>query len=324
MLISITSCNRLSEVKRYILPYIGYVQTCDNCDFLLALDGSNDDYRQFCDDYEIPLLYSEEREGVGLSKNRVIERFPDYDTYFFLDDDVELYDPSIFEDHTTFAAANTGYHHLSSTELWHILRKDNMNGVKVLFGNKGGGYFNFFTKKGLETVGGWHTDFAQWKRYGHTEHSYRFVNAHLQEYPFVVLADSIGKVIIHSPDHVSEPISDLVDPVDELFLHEKELIEKKITYFPVQTLSPYRFNGYNMSQPGNQKLVEIIESNDRYALLENAKVKRHAKAAFKMHELNQSTSFLQKIKLLLEIVFLAPSNNAFKHWIKQNLRRKNL
>ena len=269
------------------------------------------------------MISSDKQEGVGLSKNRVLELFPSYDTYFFLDDDAELYESSIFLDYLRFNQDNR-YHHLSSTRFFEINEKREVNGYSINFGKRGGGYFNFFTKKGLETVGGWHTDFAKWKRYGHTEHSYRFVNAGLQDYPFVVLADSIDKVIIHSPDHVSQPLTELVDPTNELFLHEKELIDQKLSYFPLQTLSEFHFNGYALNLPGNEELLKILEQNDRYALVTDKKEKRHAKVAFKVHQLKTSKSALGKMKLLTEILFLAPTNNAFKHWIKQKIKRKNL
>ena len=321
-LICITTCNRLDLIKRFILPIIDFCRKSDSrIQFLLSLDGNNQEYIDFSETYAIPLLFSEDREGVGVSKNRVLKQFPDYDFYFFLDDDVELYDPSIFSDHIEFVRQNKQVHHLSATDLWKIEKNEQLGHFKVIQGKKGGGYFNFFTREGLEKVGGWHTDFAQWKRFGHTEHSYRFVNAGLQEYPFVVLEDSINKVIIHSPEHVSEPLNHLVDPENELFEHEKHLIDQKLSYFPLSTLSPYYFNGKSLSHPGNELITKALASGDRYYLVNDRSQKRQAKVAFKVFELGQKSSFLYKVKLLLEIVFLAPTNNAFKHWIKQKFRK---
>lgn len=319
-LICITTCKRIDLIKKYILPYINFTRSNEEFEFLLAQDGSLPDYESFTDDFKIPMISSEKREGVGLSKNRVLESFPNYSNYFFLDDDVELVDPSIFLAYVTFNRKNE-FHHLSSTRFFDLKENDEINGHSVNFGDRGGGYFNFFTRTGLERVGGWHTDFAKWKRYGHTEHSYRFVNAGLQKYPFIVLADSIDKVIIHSPDHVSEPLNELVDPADELFLHEKELIAKKLKYFPLKTISKYQFNGYSMREPGNEKLVELIKLNDRYALIQNKKEKCQAKVEFKVHQLKTSSSLFEKLKLLSEILILGPTNKAFKHWIKQKIKR---
>ncbi len=321
-LVCINTCNRLSELRKYLLPYLQFTRDMSDFDFLLALDGNNKEYLSFCTEYEIPLLYSDDREGVGLSKNRVLMLFPEYDFYFFLDDDVELFESSIFLDHVNFSRLNPNVHHLSSTDLYRIENEELLDGQRVIYGNKGGGYFNFFTKRGLEQVGGWHTDFAQWKRYGHTEHSYRFVHAGLQNYPLVVLANSISKVIIHSPEHVSKPLDHLVDPENELFEHEKNLIAQRITHFPITTLSPFRFNGMSVNEPGNDALIKLLGSGDRYNLITNAKDKRNSRVAYKVHKLGHTKSISKKIKLLFEILYLAPTNNSFKHWIKQILRSR--
>lgn len=319
-LICITTCRRLDLVKKYLLPYVSFTRNNKNFSFILAEDGSDPGYFQFTNQYQIPHLRSDIQEGVGLSKNRVFKMFPDFDYYFFLDDDVELFDESVFLDYVTFLEEKK-FDHMSSTRFFELKEQREINGKKLNFGLRGGGYFNFFTREGLEKVGGWHTDFAQWKRYGHTEHSYRFVNAGLQEYPFVVLEDSINKVIIHSPEHVSEPLNHLVDPENELFEHEKYLIDQKLSYFPLATISPFYFNGKSLTNPGNELITQALESGDRYFLLTDRKARRQAKAEYKVFELNQKSSFFYKVKLLTEIVFLAPTNNAFKHWIKLKLKR---
>lgn len=320
-LICITTCNRLDEVRKYLLPYVDFVRKNVEFDFLIALDGTGEDYIELCETYSIPLLYSYDREGVGLSKNRVLRQFLDYEFYFFLDDDVELYDSSIFQDYISFYKKTSKFDHMSSTHFYELSEELYISDWKLSFGFRGGGYFNFYTKKGLEKVGGWHTDFAQWRRYGHTEHSYRYVNAGLQEYPFIVLAKSVNKVIIHSPDHVSEPLNHLVDPTDELFLHEKQLISEKLNYFPLKVLSAYHYNGQPMDCPGNDLISEALRSADRYFLVTDRKQKRHAKVEFKVYQLDSSKSIFHKLLLLTEIVFLAPTNNAFKHWVKQQFRK---
>ena len=117
----------------------------------------------------------------------------------------------------------------------------------MLFSNRGGGYFNFFTRKGLDTVGGWHTEFAKYKRYGHTEHSSRFVNSNLSKYPFVVIEECINMLIIHNPVHVTEPDGINYDKSDVIFNGEKKIINQKLSHFKITTISPFHFIDFSTS-----------------------------------------------------------------------------
>ena len=147
-LISITTCNRVNEVKKYVWDYINFTNENADFHFLLSLDGDNTEYIEFCAEYKIPFIYSENQEGVGLSKNRVLSQFPDYDHYFFLDDDVELYDSSVFE-LVIKTALDLQLDHLCITPFHTILKEFKLNNLTIQQGNKGGGYFNYFSGKGL-------------------------------------------------------------------------------------------------------------------------------------------------------------------------------
>src|SRR5262249_55819252 len=143
---------------------------------LLSVDGPDDSYRGFCKLWDLPMLYSAEREGVGVSKNRVLDRFPDFNYYFFIEDDVELVDPSAFRAQIEVAVAS-GIHHFSLFEARGIRKpqsESSVAGRRVVHAGFGGADFNFFTREGLQRVGGWHPVFARYRRGGHTEHSYRF------------------------------------------------------------------------------------------------------------------------------------------------------
>jgi len=319
-LICITSCNRIDEVKKYILPYIDFVNNNEDFHFVLAHDGLSQDYIDFCAEFEIPLIYSDKREGVGLSKNRVLKQFPDFDYYFFIDDDVELFDDRIFSRHISISQkAQPNFHHLSSTSLFEVLDCNFVDNHKVLYNKRGGGYFNFFTKQGLETVGGWHTDFAKYKRYGHTEHSYRFVNSGLSKYPFNVIQQCINMLAVHNPEHVTKPIIERVDPSNELFDLEKKIIESKLDFFPLSTISKFNFNAYS-TKTCEKVAIYLNENKHLYPFL-NGKNRRRALSSHYFHGFLVNSKGFRIINLFKSFL-LFPNNPAIKHWIKTKLLRK--
>jgi len=98
-LICINTYKSLFLVKAFIWDYILFARENNNYDFILSLDGNDDKTIEYCKKYNIPLIYSEENEGLGISKNRVIKSFPNYDNYFFIEDDVELLNADVFDIH---------------------------------------------------------------------------------------------------------------------------------------------------------------------------------------------------------------------------------
>jgi len=318
-LITITSCNRIKEVQKYILDYINFCNNNEGFSFLLSLDGNNTEYFKFCDQFEIPLLYSDEREGVGLSKNRVLKRFPNFEHYFFIDDDIEIYNSKLFKQHVDLGNSSSEFYHMSSTEIRILEAEKNINETKILFSNIGGGYFNYFNKKGLDKIGGWHTDFAKYKRYGHTEHSHRFKNAGIKEYPFTVLSECISDLIVHNPGHVTESIGQENEDT-ELFIEEQQLIDQKLTFFPITTLSEYRFNGFELNY--NSKVAEFLTENRRkYPLIKGQeRLKCFSSYYFFLSKIKQSR--LSKIWYFCLAFVCHPFNPEIKHVIKTKLIRK--
>tara|TARA_B100000508_G_scaffold141097_1_gene146967 strand:- start:59590 stop:60591 length:1002 start_codon:yes stop_codon:yes gene_type:complete len=262
-LICITTCNRLNEVKKFALEYIRFSNDHENFDFLLSLDGKDDEYIDFCSAYSIPLLYSEQREGVGLSKNRVLSAFSQYDYYFFIEDDVELLDPSIFSLHIK-AALLSNYHHFTVSAISMPLEKEKIsNAITIIHADHGGGTFNFFTSEGLEKVGGWHEDFASLKRYGHVEHTLRFVNAGLSPSPFLFIEEAQNMILVHDPEHVSSPVKKYKDTIfSEL---EYNIVKKKLDFYPIKTLSNYHFNQKDMNYVSGLK--KVLSKKLEYPLL---------------------------------------------------------
>ncbi|MGD9991916.1 MAG: hypothetical protein AB7S69_01345 [Salinivirgaceae bacterium] len=302
-LVCITSCNRLSDVKKYIWDYINFCNKNEGFDFLLALDGNNEDYIQFCNAYEIPLLYSEEREGVGLSKNRVITKFPNYNYYFFIEDDIELLDSSIFALHID-VSKETGYPHFISSGIQHIIGSfHTVNNKKIIKAEFGGGTFNFFTKAGLIQAGGWHTVFAKHKRYGHTEHTYRFYNAGLQPAPFLLIEETQKMTLIHPAPHVTQPQKRDVD--DRFIKDEGELFHKKLEHYPVKTLSPYFFNGFDKNYNDTAAKFLQKKQNRRYPLLKGIK-RRKALAEYYFLHLGFCNSFRCRLRIISITFFYYP------------------
>ena len=85
-LICINTYKSADLIKALVWDYIDFVKENNHYDFIVSLDGADQETIEYCQTYNIPLLYSEQNEGVGLSKNRVIESFSDYDNYFFIEE----------------------------------------------------------------------------------------------------------------------------------------------------------------------------------------------------------------------------------------------
>ena len=109
-LVCVTSCRRLRYLRRYLPHFARFCADDPRFSLLVSLDGNEADTRRFCEQWEVPLLYSDEREGVGVSKNRALKRFPDFDYYFFLEDDVELIDERVFPTHVELSRASAIHH----------------------------------------------------------------------------------------------------------------------------------------------------------------------------------------------------------------------
>lgn len=286
-LICINTYKSATLIKALVWDYIRFVKVRDDFDFIVSLDGKDEETIAYCKKFNIPLLYSEENEGVGISKNRILQAYPTYDYYFFIEDDIELLNPEVFDIHIALSKG-LDLHHFSLFEA-RRLRKHmatlNYEGYHVLQAMYGGAPFNFFTKKGLDTVGGFHPLFAKYKRFGHTEHSYRFVHNGLAIYPFNVIEECLEGYFIWN-----DPISRIklnVEVSDNgLFIDEEALIREEIKYYPVKTLSAYTvLNRHTM-----EDLSKIEEDCD----FEGHKAKFYREMRF--------LTILRKIKSMLKKV----------------------
>jgi hypothetical protein len=134
-------------------------------------------------------------------------------------------------------------------------------GYHIIGALYGGAPFNFFTREELEKVGGFHTEFAKYRRFGHTEHSYRFYHAGLSDYPFQIIEECIsGYIGWHEP--TSRIKVNVAASENRLFVGEEELITQKLTYFPLQTLSPYYT--HHLENVSHTENVRIDDHYPRY------------------------------------------------------------
>lgn len=239
-LLCITTAARPSALKAFVWDYIAFCKKHNDYDLLVSLDGDDPATFRFCKRHGIPLLYSHEREGVGLSKNRVLASYPEYSHYFFIEDDVQLLNPSIFDMHIS-AANELDLHHISSgprERFSNLTGRAETSVGPVLFFEYGSAALNFFTRTGIEQVGGFHTMFAKFRRFGHTEHSYRFVRSGLARSAFSAIERCFDSYIkVHDPISVTRV--DVISTSKRIFVDEQQLIDKELTHFPVTTLSPF-------------------------------------------------------------------------------------
>ncbi len=273
-LICINTCNRADQMQAYAYDFIKYCQGNDNYDFVVSLDGNDDETVNFCEKYKIPLVYSDKREGVGISKNRVLEKFSDYDYYFFLEDDVELLNGEIFEKHID-AANRCGFYHMSLDERWRFFGNEEVEecGKDIMkYYDYGSASFNFFTKEGIEIVGGFHEEFAKWKRFGHTEHTYRYVNAKLHSRAFITLDDCFeGYCDWHNPPSVTDPKQFKLTK-NRLATMEQCIIDEKLINLPIKTIGKYYFNEYCIEDIKMHFLEDISQSHKELQKIKESKL----------------------------------------------------
>lgn len=317
-LIAITTCNRLEYVRRYLPHFAAHCVADPRFQLVVAIDGPDAESLAFCDQWDIPAVYSDEREGVGISKNRVLSCFADYDYYFFVEDDVELLDGSVFPAHVTLAQASS-VHHFSLFERNGLRRptaESLIAGRKVRHGMYGGADFNFFTAEGLRAVGGWHPLFARYRRWGHTEHSYRIFRAGLAPAPFNVAADLSDTCIWHCPPTVTR-VEGLAIDGDQIAAPERELMNEQLTHVPVQTLSAVHRNDSPLGPP--RRLAATLDAQERYPLATGAE-RRKCRSDYELWRYEVATSRSERLRAIAAAAWNWPGNPALKHIVKMALK----
>jgi hypothetical protein len=318
-LICITTCQRLPFLRRQLPHFASFCLADDRFELLVSLDGDEPATREFCTEWNVPLLYSERREGVGLAKNRVLQTFPDFDYYFFLEDDVELIDDSVFPAHVDMHL-ESGIHHFSlfvRSGIRKPIGDTVIAGQRVVHCLYGGADFNFFTGAGLKQVGGWHPCFAKYRRWGHTEHSYRFFRAGLAPAPFNVAQDLARAFAWHVPPAVTHVAGVDLDE-NQIAAPERELLDQKLGFVPVQTISRFTVE---RAPPGNlRRLASVLGSGERYPLADRAE-RRQAKSDLHLWARENSRSSARSALSLIAAAWDWPNNPAIRHIVKTALRR---
>jgi hypothetical protein len=317
-LVCVTTCERTAYLRR-CLPHFARACAQDpRLSLLVSADGADPATREFCRRWNVPLIHSDVREGVGLSKNRALSLFGDFDHYFFLEDDVEILDQNVFAQHVG-AWQDSGIHHFS------LFRRSGIRGLTgtttvgarhithCLFGSAS---FNFFTGEGLRRVGGWHPRFAEYRRGGHTEHSYRFVRAGLAPAPFNLIDELYDACIMHIPPSVTNWGQVTVD-ADEIAAPERELMAEELDYVPVQTLSPVHFNDVPFDAVG--ELAATLDGGERYPLLTRAE-RREAWSDYHLWRFETGGGGARRATSLIRAAGNWPGNPMLRHAIKTALK----
>jgi len=317
-LVCINTCNRARYLRRYLPHFAPFAAQDARFSLLVSLDGSDPETVEFCAEWGVPLLHSEQREGVGISKNRAFERFPDFDYYFFIEDDVELLDAALFPTLVEISDAS-GIHHFSLFEragLRQITGESFAAGHQVVHGMFGGADLNFFTGIGLRQVGGWHTLFAEFGCGGHTEHSYRFFRAGLAPAPFNVPVELTDMCLWHAPPSV---VRHDVAPInaDQILVPERELIDQQLVTFPLKTLSPYQLTTTDLAGP--IRLASVVDGRERYPLVHGAEL-REARSGYHLGRYGNSNSRRSRALALMAAARYWPTNPELRHAVKVALR----
>ncbi len=318
-LVAFTTSNRGHFVKR-CLPQVAYeCRSDERLAFLVALDGDDPETRAFCAEWQVPLLYSDIREGVGISKNRVLERFPEFDYYFFLEDDVEVVDGTVFARHVDLMRA-AGIHHMSlftDVKSYTPVAETATSEGLIRHYNYGGAQLNAFTRQGLVQVGGWHPRFAQYRRWGHVEHSYRFPRNNLAPAPFNVGVDLIDSCICHVPPAVTDWTQLASLHSDGLSQPEREVMALELTHVPLQTFGPYHLEG---PAPGRlTKLASAFSNGRRYPVLSGAD-RRRAYGDYFVWRATLASGPRRSLALFALAAVIDPTSVALRHALKVRFR----
>ncbi|MDN4164757.1 hypothetical protein QWY31_04545 [Cytophagales bacterium LB-30] len=314
-LICLTHYERLDYLRKFSPSYYNYCFLDNRFDFLVAIDGSAYPLIEFCKENHIPYMYSDIAEGVGINKNRVLNTFTGYDFYFFIDDDVELINHEVFMEIILFAQ-ESNFQHISLGEDCRFFgnRKDVViNNFDIAFSDFGSGAFNFFTSIGLKTVGGFHSEFAKYKRYGHTEHSRRFSLNGLSKSSFVYIKSLSDNFIWHNPKG-DKPL--IEETNDKISIVEKTIMEEKLLFYPFITFSKFYTFKYDYPEwlPLRRPYVspflsfkeerEIVAIHSLIKSKESIKIKKYSRSYFFLFKyLFYSFPFIRYKKVPVAIFF---------------------
>jgi hypothetical protein len=191
-----------------------------------------------------------------------------------------------------------------------------IDGQRVVHCLFGGADFNFFTGEGLKRVGGWHPCFAEYRRFGHTEHSYRFFRTGLAPAPFNVAEELDNACMWHFHPSVSSGRGVVLNE-DQIALPERTLIDAGLEHVEVQTISPHHFNDVSFGEL--DRLVATLAPGERYPLIGRAD-RREARSDYYLWTSETARTFNRRVLAFVAAAYNWPSNPALRHMVKTALR----
>lgn len=320
MLVAVTTCNRASLLRRLLPRLAAAVGNDSRIALFVAVDGNDEEVLAFCERWQVPSLHGSNRVGVGITKNRVLDAYPNFDYYCFLDDDVELRDGRVFERLVALSRATS----IPTFTLGHPSWIKSIRGETTAIGERikhcdyGPGAFNFFSAPALFQVGGWHPRFAQYRRFGHTEHSQRFVNAGLAPSAFNVVTTLTDACAWLMPPSVARPAEVEFD-VHEIAEPERELMQTALTGYPIVPFAPYLISG-----PEPRRLTElerIAAVKNRYPLV-HGRERRQASADFLATRMDRDPRPRYAAAAGLLSLALDPGSLMLRHLLKLKLAHR--
>ena len=245
-LVALTTCARPSLIAKNLMCLKTCLKKLPGFELVVVIDGlsvaGNMETMSIALGIGVDCIVADEAEGVGIAKNRVMSLFGDYDYYFFIEDDVEVLSPDLFTGHIE-VYLQTGIHHFSLHEPARLQYEGTptrlAGGEIIRHARFGSAQVNFFTRKALAKVGGWHRQFGELRRGGHTEHSYRVYNAGLSLAPFNYINKLIDTCCWHNPSSIVSVTGHKI-ATNRLFSIENELISQKLGWQPWYAKHPGR------------------------------------------------------------------------------------
>jgi hypothetical protein len=255
-LIALTTCGRPQLVEKNLRCLMDCLVGLSGFDLVVSIDGlsvpGNIETLSLVQAMGVDCIVSDEPEGVGISKNRVMALLGHYQHYFFLEDDVEVLRAELFTQ-TIEMYLQTGIHHFSMHEpaRLHTEGKPTFlpSGDMIRHAQFGSAQVNFFSHKALSLVGGWHQQFGLLRRGGHTEHSYRVFHGGLCPAPFNYIDKLVDSCCWHNPDSIVSSMGYLVG-ANRLFEIENELMTHRLPKQPWYANYPGRWCSGSLVESG--------------------------------------------------------------------------
>lgn len=235
--IGIPTYDRLESLKLTVKSLRAYTDI--QHDLCVVIDGSSDLTKDWLIDNHVDHIFHEQNRGVCYAKNKILQKFRDYDYIFIIEDDVRLVKHGLL---SLYIRAIKVFH----IQHWNFLapwqresRRPNMtrNGLTMMFSKKLGGALSVYTKKVIEKVGAFNPQFKGYG-YGHCEYTLRAHRAGLttpwNEFAHLVDAEDYVVVLPHGGLKSREQREE--ERKANLIVLRKSLQDKKLIHIPFEDI----------------------------------------------------------------------------------------